>query len=63
VQKLGQSIDYTVTVFEPERKVRVVTNSVAPVVDILRGLGDQAGDQATVSLDPLHHQIAVTYHA
>ncbi|RBM06524.1 DotD/TraH family lipoprotein [Novacetimonas cocois] len=63
VAKLGQEIGYSVTVTGHPRAMRVATNSVAAVVDILRTLGDQAGDQAMVSVDPLHHAITVAWHA
>lgn len=63
VTKLGHEIGYTVTITGRTRTLRVTTNSVAPVVDILRTLGDEAGDQATVSVDPLRHAITVAWHA
>ena len=63
VRKLGKEIGYTVTVFGKSHDIPVQTNSVAAVLDILRSFGDQAGDAATVQVDPFHHQIAVVYHA
>ncbi|KXV19247.1 DotD/TraH family lipoprotein [Gluconobacter oxydans] len=62
VRKLGKDIGYSVTAFGPRRPITVQTNAVAPVVEHLRVLGEQAGDQATVSVDPLSHAISVTYH-
>lgn len=62
IRKLGKEIGYTVTVFGKSHDLTVQTNSVAPVLDILRSFGDQAGNAATVQVDPLHHQIAVVYH-
>ncbi|MBS1075781.1 DotD/TraH family lipoprotein [Gluconobacter sp. Dm-73] len=62
VRKLGKDIGYSVTAFGPHRKVIVQINAVAPVIDHLRTLGEQAGEQATVSVDPLSHAISVTYH-
>ncbi|MBO1360162.1 DotD/TraH family lipoprotein [Acetobacter sacchari] len=63
VRKLGKEIGYTVTVFGRSHDVPVQTNGVNSVLDILRSLGDQAGDAAAVQVDTLHHQIAVVYHA
>lgn len=63
VTKLGNEIGYTVTATGRSRNIRVTTNSVARVVDILRTLGEEAGDQAMVSVDPLRHAITVTWHA
>jgi hypothetical protein len=34
-----------------------------PVYDIFQMLGNDAGSRATVSVDPLNHQVQVTYHA
>jgi len=63
VRKLGKEIGYTVTVFGNSRPIKVTTNSVAPALDILRSLGEQAGSAAEVQVDTLHHQIAVVYNA
>ncbi|AOX18413.1 DotD/TraH family lipoprotein [Kozakia baliensis] len=63
VKKLGKAIGYTVTIFGSSHPIKVTTNSVAPALDILRSLGEQAGTGAAVQVDTLHHQIAVVYNA
>lgn len=64
VRKLGQALGYQVTVFGPPdpQPLPVAVNTSGQAVDVLRALGDQVGTKATVTVDPLHHQIAVTHH-
>lgn len=64
VRKLGDNLGYTVTVIGPTnvQPLAVSVNMSGQVVDALRALGDQAGNRATVSLDPMNHQITVIHH-
>lgn len=64
VRKLGEALGYQVSVFGPKNQqpLPVAVNLAAQAVDVLRALGEQAGTRATVAVDPLHHQIAVTHH-
>jgi DotD protein len=65
VRRLGEAIGYrtAVTGNAPQAGVNV-TIDPAPrrVYDILRGLGDQAGDAATVRVDEQHQLLEVIYH-
>jgi len=63
VKKLGHDIGYTVAITGKSRSIKVQTDTVSRVIDILHTLGDQAGSLATVAVDPLHHMITVIYHA
>ena len=64
VKKLGSAIGYEVTVFGPAntRPLAVVVSVSGTAVEVLRAVGIEAGRWATVSVDPLHHQIAVVHH-
>ena len=64
VKKLGSAVGYEVTVFGSvnTRPLAVVVSMSGTAVEVLRAVGVQAGSQATVSVDPLHHQIAVVHH-
>ncbi len=64
VKKLATSIGYTVAVTGPPtpQPVAVSINVSGQVITVFRALGDQAGTQATVQVDPLHHQVEVTHH-
>ncbi len=65
VKRLGETIGYrtAVTGKTPQAGV-TVTVEPAPqrVYDILHGLGDQAGDAATVRVDQQHQLLEVIYH-
>ncbi len=64
VSKLGAQIGYHVTVFGPpgSRPLKIVVDVSGTAVDVLRAVGNEAGTSATVSVDPLHHQISVLHH-
>jgi defect in organelle trafficking protein DotD len=65
VKRLGETIGYSMTIAGsvPQGGVNVTIDS-APrrVYDILHGLGDQAGDAATVRVDQQHQVLEVIYH-
>jgi defect-in-organelle-trafficking protein DotD len=65
VKRLGETIGYSTTIAGtvPQGSVNVAIDS-APrrVYDILHGLGDQAGDAATVRVDQQHQVLEVIYH-
>ena len=66
VAKLALSIGYTFYVSAPPGNqpmdVSIDVGSDT-VYDILQLLGNDAGSRATVAVDPLNHQVEVTYHA
>jgi defect-in-organelle-trafficking protein DotD len=66
VAKLALSIGYTFYLSAPPAtqpmNVSINVDSV-PVYDIFQMLGNDAGSRATVSVDPLNHQVEVMYHA
>lgn len=64
VQKLAASIGYTVIISGPQDPVAipVAVNVNGRVLGAFQALGDQAGANATVQLDPLHHQVQVIHH-
>ena len=64
VQKLADSIGYTVTILKPHnaRPLAVAVNVSGRVLGAFEALGNQAGTAATVAVDPLHHQVQVTHH-
>jgi defect-in-organelle-trafficking protein DotD len=65
VRRLGETIGYrtAITGKAPQAGVNVAVDP-APmrVYDILHGLGDQAGDAATVRVDEQHQLLEVIYH-
>jgi defect-in-organelle-trafficking protein DotD len=65
VKRLGETIGYgtAITGTAPQAGVNVAVDP-APrrVYDILHGLGDQAGDAATVRVDQQHQLLEVIYH-
>ena len=65
VERLGETIGYgtAITGTVPQADVNVAVGP-APrrVYDILHGLGDQAGDSATVRVDQQHQVLEVIYH-
>jgi defect in organelle trafficking protein DotD len=65
VKRLGETIGYgtAITGTVPQAGVNVAVDP-APrrVYDILHGLGDQAGDAATVRVDQRHQMLEVIYH-
>jgi len=66
VAKLAASIGYTFYTTGPAiqqpANVSVRTSSV-PVYQVFQALGEQAGVQATVQIDPQHHQVQVIHHS
>jgi len=64
VRKLADTIGYRAAVTgNAPRAVDVVVNPTPErVYDILHSLGDQAGDAATVRVDPQHQLLEVIYH-
>jgi hypothetical protein len=64
VKKLADTIGYRAAVSgNASRAVNVVVDPTPQrVYDILHGLGDQAGDAATVRVDAQHQLLEVTYH-
>ena len=66
VAKLAASIGYSFYTTGPASQqplnVAIQISSV-PVYQVFQALGEEAGAQATVQLDPLHHQVQVIHHA
>jgi defect-in-organelle-trafficking protein DotD len=66
VAKLAASIGYTFYTTGPASQqplnVAIQISSV-PVYQVFQALGEEAAAQATVQLDPLHHQVQVIHHA
>lgn len=66
VAKLALSIGYTYYVSAPQNAqpmdVSIDVNSMS-VFDIFQMLGNDAGSRATVTVDPLNHQVELAYHA
>ena len=64
--KLAASIGYTFYTTGPASQqplnVTIQISSV-PVYQVFQALGEEAGAQATVQLDPQHHQVQVIHHA
>jgi len=65
VATLAQSIGYTFYVTAPpdNQPVNISIDTDSTVYEILQTLGSDAGSRATVSVDPLNHQVQVIYHA
>ena len=66
VAKLAASIGYTFYTTGPasQRPLDVAIQiSSVPVYQVFQALGEEAGAQATVQLDPQHHQVQVIHHA
>lgn len=65
VEKLAASIGYTFYTSGPATQkpltVAIQISSV-PVYQVFQALGEEAGMQATVQLDPQHHQVQVIHH-
>ena len=65
VAKLAASIGYTFYTTGPSAQqpinVAIAISSV-PVFRVFRALGEEAGTQATVQIDPQHHQVQVIHH-
>lgn len=65
VAKLAQSVGYTFYVTAPPNvKPLLVNLAIGDVTAyrVFQALGEQAGTQATVEVDPLHHQVQVIHH-
>ena len=66
VAKLAASIGYTFYTTGPasQRPLNVAVQiSSVPVYQAFLALGEEAGSQAMVQLDPQHHQVQVIHHA
>jgi len=65
VAKLAASIGYTFYTSGPATQkpltVAIQISSV-PVYQVFQALGEEAGTQATVQIDPQHHQVQVIHH-
>ena len=65
VAKLAASIGYTFYTTGPSTQqplnVAIAISSV-PVFRVFQALGEEAGTQATVQIDPQHHQVQVIHH-
>jgi defect-in-organelle-trafficking protein DotD len=65
VAKLAASIGYTFYTTGPSTpqplNVAIAISSV-PVFRVFQALGEEAGTQATVQIDPQHHQVQVIHH-
>lgn len=65
VAKLAASIGYTFYTTGPagQQPINVaITISSVPVYQVFQALGAGAGTQATVEVDPQHHQVQVIHH-
>jgi len=65
VRKLAGEVGYTVTVDAPWNVPGIdvaISSGPQRVYDIFEALGAQAGDRATVAVDPQHHRVEVIYH-
>src|SRR5271166_6668450 len=65
VRRLGETIGYrtAITGKAPQADINVTVDPAPQrVYDILHGLGDQAGDAATVRVDEQHQLLEVIYH-
>jgi defect in organelle trafficking protein DotD len=65
IKRLGETIGCSTTIFgtAPHAGVNVIVDPTPDrVYDILHGLGDQAGDAATVRVDQQHQLLEVIYH-
>jgi defect in organelle trafficking protein DotD len=65
VKRLGETIGYStaITGTVPQAGVNVAVDPIPRrAYDILHGLGDQAGDAATVRVDQQHQVLEVIYH-
>lgn len=66
VAKLAASIGYTFYTTGPASQQPLdvaIQISAVPVYQVFQALGEEAGAQATVQLDPQHHQVQVIHHA
>ena len=65
VAKLAASIGYTFYTTGPSTQqplnVAIAISSV-PVFRVFQALGEEAGTQATVQIDPQHHRVQVIHH-
>jgi len=65
IESLAKSIGYTVAIrAPPNAQFIMIAVSKGPrrVYDILHQIGEDAGSQATVSVDPQHHKVEVIHH-
>lgn len=65
IESLAKTIGYTVAIRAPSNAqplMIAVRKSPRRVYDILHQIGEDAGSQATVSIDPQHHTVEVIHH-
>jgi defect-in-organelle-trafficking protein DotD len=65
VAKLAASIGYTFYTSGPATQKLLtvaIEISAVPVYRVFQALGEEAGTQATVQIDPHHHQVQVIHH-
>ena len=65
VKALADRIGYRLVVTEPQNAVPVIVAVImtnASAIDLFKALGVAAGSQATVIVDPDHHQVQVQHH-
>ncbi len=65
IESLAKTIGYTVAIRAPSNAqplMIAVRKSPRRVYDILHQIGEDAGSQATVSVDPQHHTVEVIHH-
>ena len=65
IESLAKTIGYTVAIRAPSNvQPLMIAVSKGPrrVYDILHQIGEDAGSQATVSVDPQHHMVEVIHH-
>jgi defect in organelle trafficking protein DotD len=66
VRKLAASVGYSVMVSAPPNGLPLavgISTGAEQVFKIFHALGEAAGTNATVQLDPLHHRVEVIHHA
>lgn len=64
VRKVANAVGYAFYVQGPPdpKPLEVSVYSYGQAISVLRALGDEAGERATVEVDPEHHAITVTHH-
>ena len=65
VKALADRIGYRLVVTAPENAAPVIVSvnmTDVPALDLFKAIGSSAGTQATVILDPDHHQVQVQHH-
>lgn len=65
VEQLAKTIGYTVSIRTPSNALPLAIafrDGPLRVYEIFQALGEAAGAQATVLVDPLHHRVEVIHH-